>query len=78
MQTAWKLLAPIDLARHAQACVQHAIDVASSMRADLTLLYVVDPLRSRSGRPIEWPGTRWLNTRGATFAAPFSPGLSLE
>ncbi len=75
MQTAWKLLAPIDLARHAQACVQHAIDVASSMRADLTLLYVVDPLRSRPGRPIEWPRNAMVEHSGchirrAVFSGP--------
>ena len=64
MQPALKLLAPIDLTRDAHAAVQHAIDVASSMSADLTLLYVVDPLRSRPGRPIEWPRNAMVEHSG--------------
>jgi nucleotide-binding universal stress UspA family protein len=55
VQPTLKLLVPINLDRDAEAAVQHAIDVATSMRGDLTLLYVIDPSRTRGGRRVEWP-----------------------
>ena len=52
------ILAPIDLARNAEAQVGYAIAVARSLSSDLTLLYVADPLHSSpAGGRIEWPAS---------------------
>ena len=52
------ILAPIDLARNAEAQVGYAIAVARSLSSDLTLLYVADALHSSpAGGRIEWPAS---------------------
>ena len=51
------VLAPIDLARDAEAHVRYSINVAKAVSGKLTLLYVSDPLRSRGAGPLEWPAS---------------------
>jgi nucleotide-binding universal stress UspA family protein len=42
MQPAWKVLAPIDLSVGPEGAVEHAINIAIALGAELTLLHVVD------------------------------------
>jgi nucleotide-binding universal stress UspA family protein len=55
MQPAWKVLAPIDLLNNPEGPVVHATNIARSIGAELTLLYVVDQRWHKGmGRP-KWP-----------------------
>jgi nucleotide-binding universal stress UspA family protein len=49
MQPAWKILAPIELSINPEGPVEHAINIALAMGAELTLLYVVDQRWNRLG-----------------------------
>ena len=55
MQPAWKVLAPIDLSVDPEGPVDHAINIARAMRAELTLLYVVDQRWYKRARRLGWP-----------------------
>jgi nucleotide-binding universal stress UspA family protein len=55
MQPAWKILAPIDLAADSEVRVQHAIQVATALAGELTLLYVVEPGSRQQARKLDWP-----------------------
>jgi nucleotide-binding universal stress UspA family protein len=55
MQPAWKVLAPIDLSVDSEGPVDHAINIASAMRAELSLLYVVDRRWYKRERRLGWP-----------------------
>jgi nucleotide-binding universal stress UspA family protein len=55
MQPPWKVLAPIDLAVDPEGSVDHAINIATAMRAELTLLYVVDQRWYKRARRLAWP-----------------------
>src|SRR5687768_17053145 len=59
MQPAWKVLAPINLSAEPEEPIERAINIASSMQAELTLLYVVDQLWNRSRRRLGWPPNAW-------------------
>lgn len=52
MQTTWHVLAPIDLSIEPEGPVEHAMNIARAMDADLTLLYVADPAWRKAPR---WP-----------------------
>jgi nucleotide-binding universal stress UspA family protein len=55
MQAAWKVVAPIDLSADPEGPVDHAINIASAMRAELSLLYVVDQRWHKRGHRLGWP-----------------------
>jgi len=55
MQSAWKILAPIDLSIDAEGPVEHATNIALALGAELTLLFAVDQrCNSRRGQ-LRWP-----------------------
>jgi len=55
MQPVWKVLAPIDLVVDSEGPVDHAINIATAMRAELTLLYVVDQRWYKRASRLGWP-----------------------
>jgi nucleotide-binding universal stress UspA family protein len=55
MQPAWKILAPIDLSINAEGPVEHAINIALAMGAELTLLYVADRRCNNRRSRLNWP-----------------------
>jgi nucleotide-binding universal stress UspA family protein len=76
-----KVLAPTDLAQDSEAGVQHAIDFARSVDGELTLLYVIDQMRWRKRRPIEWPphamaGGAACRMRRVVLSGPVTPTVA--
>ena len=55
MQPAWKILAPIDLSIKPDGPIEHAINIALAMGAELTLLYVVDQRGNSRRARLSWP-----------------------
>lgn len=55
MQPVWKILAPVDLSVDAEVQVDHALDVASALQAEVTLLSVTGQPRSKGVRRPGWP-----------------------
>ena len=54
-----EVLAPINLSAEPDEPIERAINIASSMQAELTLLYVVDQRCNRSPRRLGWPPNAW-------------------
>lgn len=55
MRSKWKVLAPVDFTDATEGSVQHAIDVANALAAELVLLHVVDRRWHKLSGRIVWP-----------------------
>jgi nucleotide-binding universal stress UspA family protein len=78
MQPVWKVLAPIDLTKSAEARVERAIQATAAMRGELTLLYVVDQRRLQKAEPVEWPANALATRAKCRVHRVVLPGRTAE